>query len=69
MITDFGISHLLANSNTFAGSTLMKGNTRWMSPELISIEDDEDIENAFHTKASDMWAFGMVVYVCVDVFL
>ena len=36
-----------------------------MAPELIDAEDYEG-EHSFHTKASDVWAFGMVVYVSND---
>ena len=59
VLSDFGISRLLINSKTFAGTTSIKGNTRWMAPELI-----EETASKSHTKSSDVWAFGMVLYVC-----
>ena len=39
-----------------------------MAPELITFdEEDEEMERLHHTKASDVWAFGMVVYARVGV--
>ena len=61
-ITDFGISRIVINSMTIAGPTAVKGNTRWMAPELFSL-DESVSEHPAHTKQTDVWAFGMVVYV------
>ena len=60
LISDFGLSALLLSRNgesslRWASSTV-HGSWRWMSPELF----DDD---ARHTPASDIWAFGMVGYV------
>jgi serine/threonine protein kinase len=66
-LSDFGVSRLLNNSVTIAGTTSLKGAARWMTPELIAPElmapADIPPKHEFHTKASDVWAFGMVVYV------
>ena len=63
VLPDFGISRLLINSVTIVGTTSIKGNTRWMAPELLLPEDGVELEHLCHTKATDVWAFGMVVYV------
>ena len=68
VLSDFGISRLLVNSKTFAGTTSIKGNTRWMAPEPITFDEEDEAERVHHTKASDVWAFGMVLYVCVGNF-
>jgi serine/threonine protein kinase len=64
LLSDFGISRLLINSVEIAGTTTLKGTARWMAPELIAPEDI-DSKHEFHTKATDVWAFGMTVYVCI----
>ena len=67
MITDFGISRIVVNSMTIAGPTSVKGNARWMAPELLGICSVESTSvHEAHTKATDVWAFGMVVYVRID---
>ncbi|KAG8949531.1 hypothetical protein FRC04_008464 [Tulasnella sp. 424] len=54
MLADFGLSRALqANSTGLTTSKTIKGSLRYMSPELL-------IENASHTLASDVWAFGCV---------
>ena len=63
-ITDFGISRIVVNSVTIASSTAVKGSARWMAPELLRFgSGDSASEHQAHTKATDVWAFGMVVYV------
>jgi serine/threonine protein kinase len=74
-LTDFGVSRLLLNTATMTGTSNLKGSIRWMAPELVHVEIDDgddgdskpsgNTENRheFHTKATDVWAFGMVVYV------
>ena len=61
VLSDFGLSRLQINSVTIAGTTTLKGNTRWMAPELIQAPNGSP--NQMHTKATDVWAFGMVTYV------
>ena len=42
----------------------MKGSVRWMAVELIvPLFEDEDSGYEFHTKETDIWAFGMIIYV------
>lgn len=57
-IADFGFAQVLAeHSDSFTQHTSMKGTLRWMAPELLLTDD------ARHTAASDMWAFGCL---CVE---
>jgi serine/threonine protein kinase len=67
VLSDFGVSRLLINSVTIAGTASLKGAARWMAPELMAPDlmapADIPPKHEFHTKATDMWAFGMVVYV------
>ncbi|EJC99172.1 kinase-like protein, partial [Fomitiporia mediterranea MF3/22] len=60
LICDFGISRMLSSTVTFAGATSggIKGSMRWMAYELLDFSSD-----GHHTKESDVWAFGMTVYV------
>ena len=63
MLSDFGVSRLLVNSITVAGTLSLKGVMRWMAPELILPNEEIQMKHSFHTKATDVWAFGMVTYV------
>ena len=60
-ICDFGISRMLASSQTFDVTTSghLKGTTRWMAKELMMIGDPPPA----HTFQTDVWAFGMTVHV------
>lgn len=54
MLADFGLSRALeANPTGLTTSKTIKGSLRYMSPELV-------MQNASHTLASDVWAFGCV---------
>ena len=65
LLTDFGISRIVENNVTVTGTSSLGGNTRWMSIELFdtSILEDSNRNHGLHTKRSDVWAYGMVVYV------
>ena len=64
MLCDFGVSRLLVNSRTVAGTSTLKGVMRWMAPELMEPGEEEgETRHSCHTKATDVWAFGMVIYV------
>jgi serine/threonine protein kinase len=62
VLSDFGTSRLLKNNITIAGTATFKGSVRWTAPELFK-PSDEPLDHLFHIKASDVWAFGMVIYV------
>jgi serine/threonine protein kinase len=70
MISDFGTSRLLVNNRTLARMKKMKGNVRWMAIELLEEQPfpAKHTPRNFHTKGSDVWAFGMVIYVRSDIF-
>ncbi len=61
LLTDFGISRMDTLS---AGYTTLsvKGSTRWQAYEFFDIVDD-DHPAPKHTVKTDIWAFGMTVYV------
>ena len=64
MLSDFGISCLLAGSVTLEGTANPKGSARWTAVELIEPDPDDILgTRTFHTKSSDVWAYGMVLYV------
>lgn len=69
LICDFGISRLIAITTSLGlyahtESGTPKGTCRWMSPELLLPPVGQ---SASHTKESDIWAFGMIVYVSYSV--
>ena len=63
VLSDVEVSRLLVNSKTVIGTTALKGVMRWMAPELIEPDEEVETRHGCHTKATDVWAFGMVVYV------
>lgn len=68
LICDFGVSRMIILSQSINGqaiqiqqnSSTLRGTSRWMSPELLMPPDDVPPS---HSKASDVWAFGMSSYV------
>lgn len=62
LICDFGISHMIAVSQSFGLSGTqtgtLRGTTRYMSIELIEASEDGK-----YTKASDIWAFAITIMV------
>ena len=66
LLCDFGIARLLRNNVTIEGTSTLKGSARWMAPELLDPPSEPPIkpgEHQFQTSISDVWAFGMTVYV------
>ncbi|KAH8110507.1 kinase-like domain-containing protein, partial [Phellopilus nigrolimitatus] len=72
LICDFGISKILAATQTLGGvcsqNDTPKGTVRWMAIELVrpyvNLNNDQASEQKApeHTKESDVWSFGMTVY-------
>lgn len=63
-LTDFGQSRALNNSQAVLRTTAydrVKGTANWMAYELLGFLDGS-ITEIICTKASDVWAFGMVIY-------
>jgi serine/threonine protein kinase len=65
MLTDFGVSRVIAASNVTTDTTSFKGSTRWTAPELLMPEFDEARvhEPVKAHEKTDIWAFGMTIYV------
>jgi len=61
LLADFGISCIMTSSSTTNTTTGVKGSARWMAVELLT--PSETAESGKHTKQTDVWAYGMVVYV------
>lgn len=58
MICDFGSARMLAPSCSLANlSSNMKGTTRFWAPQ------PNGAVAARHSRATDVWAFGMTIYV------
>ena len=68
MLSDFGISRIVEESVTVSGTSSLRGNIRWMSIELLDprILNESNTKHEFHTKQSDVWAYGMVLYVSIQ---
>lgn len=65
MLTDFGQSRASNYSMSALQTTAydnLKGTAHWMAYELLDFLDRMDSQ-VVCTKESDMWAFGMVIYV------
>lgn len=67
LICDFGISRMLDSSQSNFVSTThdgqIKGSARWMAIELYSATGETE---PIHTKETDVWAFGMTLYVSLS---
>ena len=63
IISDFGCSQMVANISLSLGqvTTTTKGTSAFWSPELLEGQDDVK-----QSKESDVWAFGMTIYVRFD---
>ena len=66
LIMDFGISHLLHSTTATVetATAATKGSIRWMAIELFNASGQGgEEESSVHTTQSDVWAFGMTIYV------
>lgn len=65
MLADFGVSRALIYTNADLQTSSygrLKGTCRWMAYEILEVVEDTRKEIVC-TKASDIWAYGMVIYV------
>ena len=63
LICDFGSALVAATRLSLAAPTSeLKGTCNHWAPELLSFDTDSGVSSKY-TLASDMWAFGMTVYV------
>ena len=63
-LADFGLACILCDSNTTNPPTTKSnsaGSVRWMAPELFD-PDLAELDSSRPSRASDIYAFGMVVY-------
>jgi len=52
-----------ATTTSTTSTASMRGSARWMAIELLASSlDDDPSKPVHHTKATDVWAYGMVVY-------
>ena len=69
MICDFGCARIEAASYSVAAPTsTLKGTCNYWAPELLSHNPDGD-KPPNHSVKSDIWAFGMTVYVSDERYL
>ncbi len=61
LLTDFGISQMTSLSTVYSSDTV-KGSGRWQAIEFFSFREEDD-PPPLHTIATDVWAFGMTIYV------
>ena len=68
-MTDFGGRQPLISGGAAVGTQSLKGSIRWSAPELLALTDKVRA-HVFYTKPSDVWAFGVVIYVsCITILL
>ncbi|KLO14157.1 kinase-like protein [Schizopora paradoxa] len=62
LLADFGISRCVSSLQTTTTATSAKGSTRWMAVEFFvpSVEGEDVVVE--HSKETDVWAFGMVLF-------
>lgn len=68
MLSDFGTSRVVRAETTLTGTSTFKFSLRWTAIELLMPGDTTGLnfggkQYNFHTASSDVWAFGMVLYV------
>ena len=64
LICDFGISRMTSYTQSFMNTTTdasFKGSLYWAAPEFFK----EGVTGVQHSMETDVWAFGMTVYVRV----
>jgi serine/threonine protein kinase len=70
MLSDFGVSRVIVASQVTTDTTSVKGSMRWMAPELFTPPDGASSNQPIEAnEKTDVWAFGMTVYVDIIVIL
>lgn len=53
--------------NSFSITSTLRGNCRWMAPELLDVQDNAPV--ALPSKISDIYSFGgIMLHVCFVLF-
>jgi len=64
MLSDFGVSRVLVASHVTTDTTSFKGTTRWMAVEFFPQTNGTfSGKPTTANEKTDVWAFGMTVYV------
>ena len=63
ILSEFGTPMAVTKLESIAETQIAEEYARWTAPELLKASEQSSVY-PFCTKASDVWAFGMVVYVC-----
>ena len=64
LLSDFGASRTVLSAISMRRSGSLKGTIAYNAPELMNFDtNDDDGYYPNHTMASDVWSFGMTVYV------
>ena len=67
MLSDFGQARAIRYTVTAFRTThhlREKGTMNWIAPEIANyIDKDDNINEIICTRPSDMWSYGMVIYV------
>jgi serine/threonine protein kinase len=66
MLTDFGLSTMRAVSEYMSDTTGFKGTVRWMAIEFFPLHETSSGCMIKPNEKTDVWAFGMTVYVSSD---
>ena len=61
-IADFGLATVSSASINFTATASMRGTLRWMSPELLDLDESADLETGRPTPAADIYALAMVMW-------
>lgn len=63
-LTDFGLSNILHGTMSETATAQGRGTIRWMAPELLGADNTSGADSGADrpTKASDVYAVGMVLY-------
>ena len=63
MLSNFGSSRSVEDEVTTSEMRSSKCSINWMAIELVSDTEGTAKPKLLHTKKSDIWSYGMVVYV------
>jgi serine/threonine protein kinase len=68
LLSDFGVSRVIVTSHVDADTTSFRGSIRWMAIEFFTPSNrsaSSSFQPLIANKKTDVWAFGMTVYVSI----